>query len=434
VSNFREAAERFRFRESCQSTVRTTIFRGFLKAAPVLAAGFGALLSSSCAKTTVEASGPGASDIPTVAVVSASHENLSHSIVLAGEFKPYQDVEVMAKMAGYVKEIRVDVGDRVKEGDLLAVLEIPEMDDDLRRSQAAVKHSEAEVARARDEIQRAQSAHDLAHQYYRRLDAVAKKKPGLIAQQELDDAQSKDLVLEAQVASAKSALTAAQQQVDVDRTAVQRVQTMIGYQRVVAPFAGVVTKRYADKGSMIQAGTASQTQAMPVVRISQNRQLRLILPVPESAVPTVHVGQEVSVSVPALHRTFPGKVSRFANSLSLQTRTMDTEVDVPNADLVLIPGMYAEVNLTLQRHEGVVAVPVMAVDTGNDGAGSVMVVSRDNRVEVRRIEMGIETADWIETRSGLDAGDMVILSGRSALKAGDQVQPKLAPSTASAGY
>jgi RND family efflux transporter MFP subunit len=411
------------------------MLRAFTKASPVLVAGLGCLLTTSCGRTIpVQASGPGASDVPTVAVVNASSQNLSHSIVLAGEFKPYQEVDVMAKMAGYVKEIRVDVGDRVKEGDLLAVLEIPEMDDDLRRSQAAVKHSEAEVARARDEINRAQSAHDLAHQYYGRLSAVAKKKPGLVAQQELDDAQSKDLVLEAQVASAKSALAAAEQQVDVDQSAVQRVQTLIGYQRVVAPFAGVITKRFADKGSMIQAGTASQTQAMPVVRISENRKLRLILPVPESAVPTVHVGQEVTVNVPALKSTFPGKVSRFDNSLSLQTRTMDTEVDVTNNDLVLIPGMYAEVTLTLQRHDGVVAVPVMAVDSSSEGASSVMVVSHDNRVEIRRIEPGIETADWIETRTGLRVGDMVIMSGRSALKAGEQVQPKLTPSTASTGY
>ena len=411
------------------------MLRAFAKALSILIVGLGSFLTSSCTRTTAaEAGAPGAADIPTVAVVKATSENLAHTIVLAGEFKPYQAVDVMAKMAGYVKEIRVDVGDRVKEGDLLATLEIPEMADDLRRSQAAVKHSEAEVARARDEINRAKSAHELAHQYYFRLDAVAKKRPGLIAQQELDDAQSKDLVAEAQVAAANSALAAAQQQVDVDQSAAQRVQTLIGYQRVVAPFAGVVTKRYADKGSMIQAGTASQTQAEPLVRISQNGQLRLILPVPESAVPTVHIGQEVSVRVPSLNRTFPGKVSRFADSLSLQTRTMDTEVDVPNPDLVLIPGMYAEVNLTLQRHNGVVAVPVMAVDSSGEGTGSVMLVSLNHRVEVRKVALGIETADWVEARSGLNEGDMVVLSGRSALNPGDEVRPKLTTLTASAGF
>jgi multidrug efflux pump subunit AcrA (membrane-fusion protein) len=232
-------------------------------ALPVLALGLGSFLTSSCSRTPdVQAGSPTTADIPTVAVAKATTESLSHNLVLTAEFRPYQEVDVMAKVAGYIKEIRVDVGDRVNEGDLLATLEIPEMADDLRRSKAGVKHSEAEVARARDEVSRAQSAHEIAHQYYNRLAAVSKQKPGLIAQQEVDDAQSKDMVAEAQVSAANSALAAAQQQVDVDQSSTERVQTLIDYERVTAPFTGVITKRYADKGSMIQAGTASQTQAM----------------------------------------------------------------------------------------------------------------------------------------------------------------------------
>src|ERR1700675_4303898 len=117
---------------------------------------------------------------------------------------------------------------------------------------------------------------------------------------------------------------------------------------------------------MIQAGTASSSQAMPLVRLSENSLLRLILPVPESAVPTVHVGQQVDVRVPTLNRSFPGRVARFAEKVSLATRTMDTEVDVSNPRLVLIPGMYAEVNLTLDNRRGVLVVPVSAVDVGSD--------------------------------------------------------------------
>jgi RND family efflux transporter MFP subunit len=395
---------------------------------PILIVGLGSVFNSSCNKVSAtQAEAAGGGDIPTVAVARATTENLSHNILLAGEFKPYQEVEVMAKVAGYIDQIRVDVGDRVKEGDLLATLEIPEMADDLRRSVAAVEQSQAQVTRAEDEISRANSAHNLTHQYYARLDAVAQKKPGLIAQQELDDAKSKDLVAEAQLSAAKAALVAAEHEVSIYQSDAARVKTLIGYQRVLAPFTGVITKRYADKGSMIQAGTASQTQARPVVRISQNDRLRLILPVPESAVPTVHVGQQVQVRVPSLNRIFPGKVWRFAGHLSLETRTMDTEVDVANPDLILIPGMYAEVNLTLQQHNDVVAVPVTAVDSAGDGAGNVMVVTPNNQVVIRKIALGIETADRIEVRSGLNEGDQVVLSGRSALKSGDQIRPKLTP-------
>jgi RND family efflux transporter MFP subunit len=351
-------------------------------------------------------------------------EDLSRALVLTAEFKPYQEVDVMAKVAGYIKQINVDVGDRVKEGDLLATLEIPEMKDDLNRANAAVERSNADVTHANDEVRRAESANAIAHLSYTRLQEVARKKPGLIAQQEIDVAQSKDLETEAQVSAAKSALAAAREQVHVNNSDAAKVHTLMDYTAVTAPFTGVITKRYADKGSMIQAGTASQTQAMPVVRISENSLLRLILPVPESAVPTVHIGQQVEVRVPTLNRTFPGKVARFSGKLSLATRTMDTEVDVPNASLILIPGMYAEVNLTLNRHNAVLTLPVMAVDMEGETSGRVMVITPNNRVEVRKISLGLETAQSVEVVSGLNEGDTVVLSGRSSLQPGQEVRPK----------
>ena len=404
---------------------------------PLLLAALGAFLLSSCGNNKdAQASTSATSEIPTVAVAKVATADLSRDLILTAEFKPFQEVDVMAKVSGYVKEIRVDVGDRVREGELLATLEVPEMADDLRKSQAGVRHSQSEVARAQDEIARAKSAHDIAHLSYSRLFQASEKRPGLIAQQEIDDAQSKDLVAEAQLAAANSALAAAGQQVDVDQSSTARVQTMIDYERVTAPFTGVVTKRYADQGSMIQAGTASQTQAMPVVRLSENGLLRLILPVPESAVSTVHTGQQVEVRVPALNRAFPGKVARFVDKLSLETRTMDTEVDVPNADLVLIPGMYAEVTLTLSRRNSVLTIPITAVDVDAEAApkneasdspvaGRVMVITPTSRVEVRKIDLGLETANQVEVRSGLNEGDMVVIGSRSGLQPGEEVKPQV---------
>src|ERR1035437_2695500 len=161
---------------------------------PLLLAGLGSFLLSSCSRNQAAQAGAAAApEIPTA------------------EFKPFQEVDVMAKVSGYVKEIRVDVGDRVKEGDLLATLEVPEMADDLRKSQAGVRHSQSEVARAEDEIARAKSAHDIAHLSYNRLFQASQKRPGLIALRGIDDAQSKDLVAEAQLAAANSALAAAGQ-------------------------------------------------------------------------------------------------------------------------------------------------------------------------------------------------------------------------------
>ena len=396
---------------------------------------------------TTSCSGPGkveavqnsTADVPTVAVAKATTGNLSHSLVLTAEFRPYQEIDVMAKVAGYIKQINVDIGDRVQQGQLLAVLEIPEMADEAARAKAAFQRSEAEVAQAQDEVKRAESAHQMSHLSYERLATVMKNRPGLVAQQEVDEAQSKDLVSEAQIAAAKSNLNAAVQAVSVSKAEQGKIQTMFEYTRVTAPFAGVITKRFADVGSMIQAGTASQTQAMPVVRLSQNTLLRLIVPVPESAVPTVHVGQQVDVRVPTLNRTFPGKVARSAGKVQLATRTMDTEVDVPNPNLVLVPGMYAEVNLTLNRRNDVVSVPVSAVDLGSETSsddsskntaasavtGKVVVVTADNRVEPREVTLGIETASRIEILSGVRAGELVVIGNRAGLQRGEVVRPKI---------
>ena len=405
----------------------TTIRKSLFPTSTVLLVGVAVLFSDSCSRTSkvaVDAANP--PDAPTVAVAKATVEDLSHGLVLTAEFKPYQEVDLMAKVAGYVKQINVDVGDRVTEGQVLAILEIPEMADDRARAQAAIDRSQAEVTRAKDQIQQAQSAHDIAHLTYTRLSDVSKQKPGLIAQQEIDDAHGKDLVAEAQVSAAKSNLAAAQEQVHVNEAELQRIKTLFDYTSVTAPFTGVVTKRYADKGSMIQAGTSSSSQAMPLVRLSQNSLLRLILPVPESAVPTVHLGQQVDVRVPTLKRSFPGKVERFSDKLSMATRTMDTEVDVTNPSLVIIPGMYAEVDLNLDSRHGVLVVPIPAVDVGSDeSSGQVALVTPENHIEIRKVQLGLQTSTRVEIRSGLKEGDLVVVGSRSGLQAGQEVKPKI---------
>jgi RND family efflux transporter MFP subunit len=390
---------------------------------------------SSCSKAQdAQAEDVKVSDPPTVAVAKVATEDLSHGIILTAEFRPFQEIEVMAKVAGYVKKINVDVGDRVQEGQLLALLEVPEMADDQTRAQSMLNRSQAELARAKDELQRAESSHKLAHLSYTRLSEVAKQRAGLIALQEIDDAQSKDLVSEAQVSAAKSSVAAAEQQVQVNSAEMQKLKTLFEYTRVTAPFSGLVTKRYADTGSMIQAGISSSTQVMPLVKLSQNNLLRLIFPVPESAVPTVYVGQEVEVKVPTLKRAFAGRVARFSEKVSSATRTMDTEVDVTNPNLVLIPGMFAEVTLTLEHRDAVVTVPVSAVDLGDESSGQVAVVTADNKIDIRRIQFGLQTETKFEVKSGLRSGELVVTGSRSNLRSGQEVRPKvveLNPSPAS---
>jgi len=182
-----------------------------------------------------------------------------------------------------------------------------------------------------------------------------------------------------------------------------------------------VTKRYANAGSMIQAGTASQTQAMPIVQLSQNNLLRLILPVPESAVSRVHVGEAVEVRVSSLGRTFPGRVARFADKIQQSTRTMDTEVDVTNSSLTLIPGMYAEVNLRVDERRNALSVPLEAVDRSGPVARVYSVIS-PGVIHITPVTLGLEGDQRVEVRSGLQEGDAVVVGRHAGLKVGQRVQ------------
>ena len=393
-----------------------------MRAITVLACAFILGLSSG-AKTDAAgekaASSPDAP--PIVSVVRAARADLASDLVLTAEFEPFQQVDVMSKVAGYIRSIKVDIGDRVHEGQLLATLEIPEMEDDLTKAAAVIDESNAEIVTASDELHRAEQAHDLAHLSYTRIADVLKREPGLVPQQEVDEARSRDLIAESQVAAAKSKIRAAEQKTRVAQADQGRFQTLHKYMTISAPFEGVVTKRYANAGSMIQAGTASQTQAMPIVQLSQNNLLRLILPVPESAVSRVHVGETVEVHVSSLGRTFPGRVARFADKIQQSTRTMDTEVDVPNASLTLIPGMYAEVNLRVDDRRNVLSVPLEAVDRSGSSARVYAVIS-PGVIHITPVTLGLESDQRVEVRSGLQEGDVVVVGRHAGLKEGQPVQ------------
>lgn len=386
-------------------------------------------LSSSCgskSETVAPKSEASASAaLPIVAVARAELADLSKTVVLTAEFHPFQEIEVHAKVAGYVKEIMVDVGDRVKTGQTLAILEVPEMSDDVARAAASQKRSEAEVQHAKDELAQAQASYEASHLTYQRLSDVSKLRPNLIAQQEIDDARARDLSGEAGVSAAKSALAAAEQGVQVSQVEQQRTNTMLAYSKITAPFTGVISKRYADTGAMIQAGTSSQTQALPLVRLSEIDRLRLVLPVPEEIVAHIRLGEAVEVRVPSLdHRIFVGTVSRFSDTVSTATRTMETEVDVPNPSLTLVPGMYAEAVLTLDHRAKALAIPLMSVSTQGDKS-SVFVVNSQNKVEERQVKLGIQTANRTEVIAGLREGDMVVVGNRSQIQSGLEVTPKV---------
>jgi RND family efflux transporter MFP subunit len=341
-----------------------------------------------------------------VSVARAVRGDLARSITLSAEFEPYQEVAVHAKVAGFLRSIRVDVGDRVRTGETLAELEIPEASDDLRKAAA-------ETRAAGEDVRRAQAHYEEIHAASQRLVAVALKRPDLVAQQDIDTATAQDRGADAALASAK-------QRLEENAANEGRMKTMLGYGVIAAPFDGVVTRRFASPGALIQAGTASNTQAMPLVTLAQNSLLRLQFPVPETAVAYVREGTPVDVDVPSAKRSFKGAVTRFARSVDRATRTMETEVDVPNPDSQLTPGMYASVSLTLEEHASALCVPVQAVRSD-----TVFVVGAGGRLERRAVKVGLETPERVEVLDGVKEGDLVVVGGHAQLRSGDQVTPSI---------
>ena len=366
-----------------------------------------------------------AADVPQAAVVKVQRKSISSTLEIASEFLPYQEIDVYAKVSGYIQKLYVDWGTHVKEGQILAVLEIPELQQQLLQDEASVRRADQEVSRAREEQTRAESAYSVAHVTYTRLADVQKSRPELVAQQEIDVAQGKDLEASAGVSSSKDALAAAEQALLAAKAALDKDKALFAYARMTAPFEGVVTQIYAYTGALLPAGTSATKGDSALCHLSQNNLLRLVIPVPERAVPDISDGQTLEVNVSALHKTFTGKIVRFSDQIDPATRTMHTEVTVPNANYELVPGMYAAVKIPLHTVTNVLTIPMQAVESTGAGQGTVLVVNSSNHLERREVKLGLQSASDTEVLSGLSENETVIFGEQNQFKEGQQVSPKL---------
>jgi RND family efflux transporter MFP subunit len=374
--------------------------------------------------------GANAAETPSAKVAAAMRGDIAHTLSLAGQFQPYQVVDVHPKVTGFMVKINVDIGDRVRKGETLAVLEVPELNAQLKGTVFEVERAKDDLLRSQHEIKRAEAIHLALHADYERLLETSKAQPGLIAQQELDDAESKDLSSESEVDAAKAAAAGAQQHAEVAHTDKDRVQALQNYTNVMAPLDGVIVWRYADTGALIQSGTNSNEQDIPIVRLSQSGLLRLRMPIPENDVQFVHIGDPMQVRVDAIGRSFTGKIVRFTRDVNFETRTMETEIDVENQDLSISPGMYANTEMQLGHAEKVVTIPVEAlVLKGNQE--TVYLLDGGNHIRVRNVEVGLRGSRLAEIKSGLEPGDRVILGAQDKYSDGEQVSPILAPEPAS---
>lgn len=397
--------------------------RRLVSLATAVLAGSVVLISSACSgggEKQVQASGPEV----TVGVTRVVKKSLGRSLTLSSELVPFQEIDVYAKESGYVQALKVDYGTHVKAGEVMAVLEIPELQAQLDEDQAQIKNATNQVTRAQHDVSRYQAQYKALHLEYSRLNDVFQKQPGIVAQQEVDDAQGKDLAAASEVDASQAALDAAQSQLAVAKAKLVHDQSLFDYSKITAPFTGIVTERYANLGTLMQAGTGSSTQAMPLVRLSEDDLFRLVIPVPESYVHYIKIGDPVNVRVPSLNRTFPGKVARFSVDVRADTRTMHTEVDVPNPQRALVPGLYAEADLQFDRKDNIPCIPVQAL-SHRGSEDSVFVVTTTGTLEQRKVQVGIETSNDAEVTTGLSEGEEVVISDRAGLKAGEKVRAQV---------
>lgn len=365
----------------------------------------------------------GEREVQTVATAKAERRDIGDDFDVVAEFRPYQEADLYAKVSGYLSKLNVDIGDRVKEGQLLAVLDVPELKQELQQATATEKRVQLETGRARGEVERSESLLKIREITYERINSIVKQRPNLVARQEFDDSLARYEESKGQLAAARANLAAAEQQVQVSQSSRARLDAMMEYLRITAPFSGVVTTRYVFPGALIQSGTSSATQAKPVVRIAQIGRLRLSAPVPESLVSKLKIGQPVEIKVDTMRRVVQGKVSRMSDSVANLTRTMDTEIDVNNADFALKPGMVAHVSLPVERRTGVIVVPLQAV-VERDGKPVVLVATPSGEIAERKVQRGLETAERVEIISGVNEGELVVIAGQGQLRAGQKVQSK----------
>ena len=407
----------------------TLMHKSFAMVPAVLAVFCAALGFSGC-RDSKGSSNAYAANVPSARAAAAQRGDISRVLTLAGQFQPYQVVDVHPKVSGYMATINVDIGDVVHQGQTLAVLQVPELKAQLQSATFAMEQSKEEITRAQHEIDRAEATYTALHSESERLKQAAATRPGLIAQQELDNALAQDLSAQAQEDSAKSAMAAAKQHMGAATANKESVEALENYTNVTAPIAGVVIWRYADTGALIQGGTNSNDQTLPIVRIAQSQILRLRVPVPEDDVQFVHAGGQLQVRVDAINRSFIGKIVRFTRNVNFETRTMETEIDVDNKDLSIAPGMYANTLLQIEDRNNVVTIPVEALVLSGRQQ-TVYVLDGDNRVHTRSVQVGLQGQRLAEIVGGLNPGDRVVIGGQESYREGQRVNPLLTPEPAS---
>src|ERR1700733_3223750 len=356
--------------------------------------------------------------LPDVTVVTVKNVSAMGELVLPGNIQAVTEAPILARAEGYVVHRYVDIGDRVIPGQLLADIEAPDLDQQVKQSEAALEQAQSDLERANAALEQGKANESIAKVTASRWDNLVKK--GAVSKQENDQYQAQFQAQSANVKALERAVDAAKGNIGAMQANVGRLTEMQGYLKVRAPFAGVVTLRNVDVGTLVNTGSTM------LFRIAQTNLLRTYLNVPQSSASDVHVGQMASLATPELpERKFSGTVTRTANALDPASRTLLVEVQVPNPEGKLLPGMYVEVDLHLPRKDPPLLLPSDTLSVRPQGT-MVAAIDASNTVHFQRVVIGRDYGSQIEVLSGLSAGQRVIANPNDSDQEGVNDHPVLA--------
>ncbi|HUE23961.1 MAG TPA: efflux RND transporter periplasmic adaptor subunit [Bryobacteraceae bacterium] len=354
-------------------------------------------------------------EVPTVTVVGVERSATTGTLVLPGNIEAVTEAPVLARASGYIKQRYADIGDRVKAGQLLAEVEAPELDQQVNQARAALDQVRAALEQASASLQQGQAQEQLAKVTAERWKNLQSK--GVVSRQENDTYQSQWAAAQANVSALEKAVASARSNINAAQANLSRLTDLQGYKSVRAPFAGVITVRNVDVGALVSEASTL------LFRIAQTDRLRTYVNVPQSDADSVHVGQVAHLAILDLAgHQFAGTVTRTANALDPATRTLLTEVQVANSGGLLLPGMYAQVDLTTPRKNPPMLIPGDTLVVRSNGP-QVGVVGADHIVHFQRLQLGRDFGDKIEVLSGLEPGQQVVVNPGDTVQEGAKVNP-----------
>ena len=343
-----------------------------------------------------------ASEVPRVRVAKAARSTAPGSLVLPGNVQPLQETSIYARANGYVRKWYVDIGAPVKAGQVLVDLDLPDIDAELRQGRAAAKQTQAGIAQSKTQLDYARTTNDR----YAALGAT-----GVVSQQQIDQYSSAFGVQQSSLEAAQAAHGSAEANV-------RRLEDLRGFGTLVAPFDGVVTLRNAEIGQLVVSGTGAGQALFKVAEVDV---VRVFVNVPQLYAGGIQVGMAAPVTIrEAAGRIFPGKVARTSNELDLATRSLLTEVDIPNADRALVSGMYAQVSFDVKRQDQPIFVPATSVLF--DATGTRAAVIHGDAVHWQKVEIEADQGDRLAIATGLAEGDIVAVTPSERLTEGMRVR------------